>query len=133
MKTTDPIADLLTRIRNSLQARKVSCEIPASKEKEAILKILQAKGYIKGYVRNEEKPQDKLVVLLKYIGKNQSSMITTLKRISKPGCRVYRGYRETRPLLGGLGISILSTPQGLMADRDAREAKVGGEVICEIS
>jgi small subunit ribosomal protein S8 len=132
MKTTDPIADLLTRIRNAAAARKVSCEIPASIEKESILKILQAQGYIKNYVRQEEKPQDKLIAFLKYVGKNQVSMIRQIRRVSKPGCRVYRGYREIRPLLSGLGFSIISTPQGMVTDYMARKTKIGGEVLCEV-
>jgi small subunit ribosomal protein S8 len=132
MKCTDPIADLLTRIRNSLQSRKAFCEVPASKEKENILKILKAEGFIKNFVRQEEYPQDKLIVFLKYVGKNQKSVINQLRRVSKPGCRVYRGYREIRPVLSGLGFSILSTPKGIITDKEAKQVKLGGEVICEV-
>lgn len=129
---TDPIADLFTRIRNSVQARQPECEIPASNEKESILKILKETGYIKNYVRLEGKPQDKLVVTHKYIGKHLKPVFSTLKRVSKPGCRVYRGYRDIRPLLGGIGLAIISTPKGIVTDVDAKKNKVGGEVLCEI-
>lgn len=132
MITTDPIADLLTRIRNSIKARKADCDIPASKAKESILKILKEAGYIKDFYRTEKQPQDDLVVIHKYIGKNQKPVISSLKRVSKPGCRIYSGYRETKPLLNGLGITILSTPKGIMTSLDARKNKVGGEVLCEI-
>lgn len=130
--TTDPIADLLTRIRNAQKARHESCIVPASRVKEDILRILKTEGFIKNYVRHEEKPQDKLVVLLRYQGKNRQGLLAHVKRISKPGCRVYRGYRDIRPLLGGLGFSILSTPQGVMTDKLARKSKLGGEVLCEV-
>lgn len=129
---TDPIADLLTRIRNSLQARKPSCDVPASHEKESIVKILKETGYIKNYVREAEQPQDKLVIFLKYVGKNQKSVINRLKRVSKPGCRAYCGYRDVKPLLGGLGFTILSTPKGIMSDIEAKKNKVGGEILCEV-
>jgi small subunit ribosomal protein S8 len=129
---TDPIADLLTRIRNAQKARHESCIIPASRVKEEVLKILKTQGFIKNYVRHEEKPQDKLVVFLRYQGKNRQGLITRLKRVSKPGCRVYRGYEDIKPLLGGLGFAILSTPQGVMTDKQARKSKLGGEVLCEV-
>jgi small subunit ribosomal protein S8 len=132
MATTDPIADLLTRIRNGMHARKDSCEIPASKTKEQIVKILNEAGLINGYVRQEEKPQDRLIVQLKYTGKLRKPAINKIKRVSKPGCRVYRGYDEIKPLLEGYGFAIISTSKGLMKDVDAMKQKIGGEVLCEV-
>lgn len=132
MNTTDPIADLLTRLRNAQSARHDSCTIPASGMKEAVLKILKQEGFIKNYVRQEAKPQDVLVAFLRYSGKQRKPIIERLKRISKPGCRIYKPYRDLRSVLSGLGRSILSTPQGVMTDRDAKKNKVGGEVLCEV-
>lgn len=129
---TDPIADLLTRLRNSVKAKHATCEIPASHLKESILKILKAAGYIKNFVRQEQSPRDVLIVTHKYLGKNQKAVIGKLKRVSKPGCRIYRGYENMRPLLGGMGITILSTPKGVLTDYQARKNKVGGEVLCEV-
>ena len=132
MSMTDPIADLLTRIRNAAQARHASCEIPASNAKESILKILKENGYIKNYVRQEASPQDNLVVFLKYMGRLRTPIIKRLKRISKPGRRTYSGDRDLKPSLGGMGISIISTSKGVMTDADARDQKVGGEIICRV-
>lgn len=132
MVMTDPIADLLTRIRNAIRARQESCEMPASIEKESILKILKQEGFIKSYVRQEAMPQDSLVVFLKYLGRNQKAIVNSLKRISKPGRRVYKGYRDLRPVLGGLGVAIVSTPSGVMTDKEAKDKKLGGEVLCEV-
>lgn len=132
MNTTDPIADLLTRLRNSVQAKQLSCMIPASQQKEQILKILKSQGYIKNYVLEADDHQGKLIVSNKYIGKNLLPVIHSLKRVSKPGCRIYRGYRDLKPLLGGSGLSILSTPLGILTDDEARKSKVGGEVLCEV-
>lgn len=132
MVMTDPIADLLTRIRNSIAARQASCVVPASIEKEGILKILKQEGFIKGYVREEAFPQDNIVVFLKYLGRHQRAIVNTLRRVSKPGRRIYKGYRDLKPVLGGLGVAILSTPQGVMTGREARAKKVGGEVLCEV-
>lgn len=129
---TDPIADLLTRLRNSVKAGHATCNIPASNLKENILKILKEAGYIKNFVREEQEPNDVLVVMHKYLGKNQKPVLSRLKRVSKPGCRVYRGYKDIRPLLNGLGLTILSTPQGVLTDVQAKQAKVGGEVLCEV-
>lgn len=132
MLTTDPIADLLTRMRNAIRARKSHCEIPASKEKEHVLRVLRQSGYIQSFVRQEETPQDKLIVTFKYVGKNQKSVIHKIGRVSKPGRRVYSGYRDIRPFLSGVGMRIFSTPKGIMTDSDARKQKVGGEVLCEV-
>lgn len=132
MMTTDPIADLLTRIRNAVRARKSTCEIPASTIKESVLKVFKEKGFIAGYVRQQEEVQDTLIVQLKYLGKNHKSVINSMKRVSKPGRRIYKGYRDMKPLLSGLGYSILSTPKGIMTDEDARKHKLGGELLCEV-
>lgn len=132
MAMTDPIADLLTRIRNAMMAQHETCQIPASKTKESILKILKAQGFISNYVRQEAEPQDELVVFLKYVGKTRRPVIRNLKRISKPGRRVYRGYRDLRPILGGMGVAVLSTPRGILTDKAARKERVGGEILCEI-
>lgn len=132
MNVTDPISDLLTRLRNAQSARHDSCAIPASGLKESILKILKDEGFIKSYVRQESKPQDTLVAFLRYTGKQRKPILNNLKRVSKPGCRIYRPYRDIRPILSGLGFSILSTPKGVLTDREARKQKVGGEVLCEI-
>lgn len=132
MSMTDPIADLLTRIRNAMTVRHETCTIPASNAKESILKILKEQGFIANFVRQEAAPQDQLVVFLKYMGKNREPMIRNIRRISKPGRRVYRGYRDMRPILGGMGVAVLSTPIGIITDKKARSEHVGGEVICEI-
>ena len=132
MAVSDPIADLLTRIRNAVIARHARCEIPASKTKEAVLSILKKAGFIKDFIRQEDDKQDQLIVVLKYLGRAQKPMIQKMRRISKPGRRYYSGYQGLKPVLGGLGLSIISTPQGLMTDREARENKLGGEVLCEV-
>ena len=131
MITTDPIADLLTRIRNGLRARHDTVEVPSSKLKEEIVKILKREGFIANYVRQELVPQASLTVFLKY-DIDRRALIQKMNRVSKPGRRIYKGYREIRPILKGRGVQILSTPKGILSDRDAREAKVGGEVLCEI-
>lgn len=132
MSMTDPIADLLTRIRNAMTVQHETCTIPASNAKESILKILKEQGFISNYVRQEATPQDQLVVFLKYLGKNREPIIHNIRRISKPGRRVYRGYRDIRPVLGGMGVAVLSTPIGIITDKKARAERVGGEVLCEI-
>lgn len=132
MSMTDPVADLLTRIRNATQSRHVSCEVPASGLKEEVVKILKKQGFIRNYIRQENGVQDKLVVFLKYLGRKQVPVIKELRRVSKPGRRHYSGYRMLRPVLGGLGVAIVSTPKGLMTDKDARHQKLGGEIMCEV-
>ncbi len=129
MITTDPIADLLTRIRNAAAARHDSVIIPASRMKEAILKILKNEELIGNYVKEEAKPQSQLKVFLKYAGKHKS-IIHRLSRISRPGGRVYKPYKELR--ISRTGITILSTPKGVMTDKDAIREKVGGEILCEV-
>ena len=129
--TTDPVADLLTRIRNANSARHDALEISHSKLKQEIVKILVAEGFIKGYEVIKQTPQDKIKLTLKY-GTKREKVITNLKRISKPGLRVYVGKEEVPRVLRGLGIAILSTNQGLMTDRDARRKGVGGEILAYV-
>lgn len=128
---TDTISDLLTRIRNGLQARLESISVPASKLKEQVIRILKESGYVSNYVKEEKKPQSELTVFLKY-GPDKKSVIHELNRVSRPGRRVYRGYREIRPYLRGMGLRILSTPKGVLTDKQARRQRVGGEVLCEV-
>ena len=128
MVVTDPIADFLTRIRNALTARHDSVNIPSSKIKKAIADILVEEGYIKSAEIADVDGHPNIVVQLKY-GAKYERVIKNLKRISKPGLRVYSGYEDLPKVLGGLGIAIVSTPKGIMTDRKARESKLGGEVL----
>ena len=125
---TDPIADMLTRIRNANAMRYVEVEVPSSKLKLEIAKILKEEGFIKDYKIKKNNVQDIIVLNLKY-GENKERVITGLKRISKPGLRVYAGKDNLPKVLGGLGIAILSTNQGIITDKEARKLQVGGEVI----
>ena len=125
--TTDPIADMLTRIRNANQMRNKEVSMPVSKMKVEIAKILDAEGFITNYTVKE----NTLTLTLKY-GQNKERVITGLKRISKPGLRVYAGAEEIPHVLNGLGIAIISTPKGVMTDKLARKNNVGGEVIAYI-
>jgi small subunit ribosomal protein S8 len=129
--TTDPIADLLTRIRNANRANHDSLEISSSNLKVEILKILQREGFIKGFEVIKATPQDKIKIVLKY-GAKREKVITDLKRVSKPGLRVYCSKENIPRVLRGLGIAILSTSQGLLTDREARKRGVGGEVLCYV-
>ena len=132
MNMTDPIADMLTRIRNSLQAGHEEVAVPASKVKVEIAKILKAEGYINNYKVEGEAARDKAIVIdLKY-GPDGQKVITGLKRISKPGLKVYAKANAIPRVLNGLGVAIISTSQGLMTDRDARKAKLGGEVVAYV-
>jgi len=131
MKITDPIADLLTRIRNAFSAGHISVSIPSSKMKMSILQILCDEGFIRKFIRAEDGKQGMLKVFLKY-NPDKSSVIKNLKRISKPGSRVYRKYTDLPKVVGGLGISIVSTSKGLMTDHQARSSKLGGEVLAYI-
>lgn len=131
MVVTDPIADMLTRIRNALVAKHDSIEVPASNMKKSIAKILLDEGYIKGFEVEEKGPQGQIKVDLKY-GPNRESVISGLRRISKPGLRVYAGKNEVPRVLGGLGIAIISTSQGVMTDKQARSKNIGGEVLAYI-
>ena len=131
MSMTDPIADMLTRIRNGQSARKPSVSMPASKAKEAIAKVLQDEGYITGFATTGDGAAKELTVELKYF--EGVAVIENIKRSSKPGLRVYRGKDELPKVLGGLGVAIVSTSAGVMSDRQAREKGIGGEVICVVS
>ncbi len=131
MSLSDPIADMLTRIRNANTALNEKTDIPASKMSEDIAKILKAEGYIDDYKLIENQKQGVLRVFLKY-GPDRARTISGLRRTSKPGRRVYRGAKELPRVVGGLGIAIISTPKGMLTDRQAREANVGGEVVCEV-
>ena len=128
---TDPIADMLTRIRNATLARHEQVQMPASKLKRAVAQILKDEGFIRDFEWVDEGPQGRIVISLKY-GPNRSKVITGLKRISKPGLRVYANKEQIPRVLGGLGVAVISTSQGIMTDRTARAAGVGGEVLCYI-
>jgi small subunit ribosomal protein S8 len=131
MNLTDPVADFLTRIRNSIRARHQKLDIPASKLKAEIARILKDEGYIANYKATEENGQRVIRVYLKY-GTNNEAAIRDLQRVSRPGCRVYVGRDEIRRVQGGLGISIMTTPKGVMTGRQARREGVGGEILCEV-
>lgn len=131
MSMTDPIADMLTRVRNANSAFKSSASIPSSKKVVEIARIMKDEGYIEDYKVVPAQPQDTLEVVLKYGPKKQRT-ITGIRRISKPGLRVYAKKDELPRVLGGLGIAVISTSSGVMTDREARKAGVGGEVIAYI-
>ena len=132
MSMTDPVADMLTRIRNANIAGHAAVEIPASKMKKAIAEILVKEGYIKAFdVVEDENQHEVLKVELKY-GANKQRVITGIKRISKPGLKVYAKKDEVPRVLGGLGIAIISTSNGLITDKEARALGVGGEVVCYV-
>ena len=131
MNLTDPVADFLTRIRNAMGSRHQKLDVPASKLKAEIARILKEEGYIANYKPTEENGMKVIRVYLKY-GVNNDSVIKQLKHISRPGCRVYQGKADIRRVQGGLGISILTTPKGVMTGRQARREGVGGELLCEV-
>ena len=131
MSMTDPIADMLTRIRNGQKARKVAVSMPASKAKEAIAKVLQDEGYITGFATEGEGATKTLTIELKYF--EGVPVIEKIQRASSPGLRVYRGTDALPKVLGGLGIAIVSTSSGVMSDAKAREKGIGGEVLCVVS
>lgn len=128
---TDQIADMLTRIRNAGRARLTRVAIPASQVKREIARVLQENGYIRSFSIDEGSKKSTLTVELRYNDLNLP-MIEAIRRVSKPSLRVYVGYREVPKVRNGLGIAILSTPKGIMADKQAREAKIGGEVLIEV-
>jgi small subunit ribosomal protein S8 len=131
MSMTDPVADLLTRIRNGLASKKPAVELPSSKLKLEVVKILKEEGYISNFKVTEDDKQGVLKVDLRY-GADGRPIITGIQKVSKPGLRVYAGSDEIKPVLGGLGISILSTSRGVMTDLSARKDRVGGEVLCKV-
>ena len=132
MIVNDPIADMLTRIRNAQVAKHDSVVMPASNAKKAIAKILLDEGYIKTYEKIDDGVQGQIKLTLKYVNGKQQPVIAGLKRISKPGLRVYAKSEELPKVLGGLGIAIISTSKGLMTDREARKQMIGGEVLAYI-
>jgi small subunit ribosomal protein S8 len=129
---TDPIADYLTRMRNAIMAKHRVLEVPASNLKKEITKILLDKGYILNYKFVEDGPQGTIKIALKYDPVNKVNAIKCLSRVSTPGLRKYVGYKEMPKVLNGLGIAIVSTSKGVMTDKEARDLKVGGEVLCFI-
>ena len=131
MSVTDPIADLLTRIRNANQMRYNEVVVPSSKMKLEIVEILKNEGYIASYKIDKNEVQDNIIITLKY-GKNKERVISGLKRISKPGLRVYAKNDEIPKVLNGLGIAIISTSKGIMTDKEARKENIGGEVLAYI-
>jgi len=131
MTMTDPISDMLTRIRNGQKARKLSVSMPASKAKEAVASVLKDEGYITDYSVAGEGATKELSVELKYF--EGVPVIERIQRASRPGLRIYRGKEKLPKVLGGLGVAIVSTSAGVMSDRQAREKGIGGEVICIVS
>jgi len=131
MNLTDPVADLLARIRNAIHARHQKLDVPASKLKLEIARILKEEGFIANFKATEEEGKKVLRVYLKY-GPNNDAVISNVQRISRPGCRVYVGRDEIPRVLGGLGINILTTPKGVMTGRQARKEGLGGEILCEV-
>ena len=131
MSMTDPIADLLTRIRNAHRAKHDRLDVPASNLKMEVCRILKEEGYIKNVEMVEGEPRSVIRVFLAY-NKEGKPGIERMQRVSTPGRRVYRGADDIKPVLNGLGVGIVSTSQGLMTDRQARQRRVGGEILCEI-
>ncbi|KXB33032.1 30S ribosomal protein S8 [Atopobium deltae] len=131
MNVTDPIADMLTRIRNASSAGKETVSMPSTKVLAQIARVIGEEGYIEGYVIEDAKPQNILTITLKY-GKNRAKTIKGIRRISKPGLRIYAAVNDLPRVLGGLGTAVISTSKGMMSDRDARKAGVGGEIIAYI-
>lgn len=129
---TDPIADMLTRIRNALTAKHETVEVPASKIKVAIADILVREGYIKGYEIVESGVQNTILITLKYAPNKNQKVVTGLKRVSTPGLRVYANVDNLPKVLNGMGIAILSTSKGILTDKEAREQRVGGEVLAYV-
>ncbi|MGV3485819.1 MAG: 30S ribosomal protein S8 [Planctomycetaceae bacterium] len=131
---TDPIADMLTRIRNSVRVERPYVDIPTSRVKRGIADVLKREGFIWDWkeITEEAQPVAALRIELKY-GPNGERVIQSIKRVSKPGRRLYTRSRELKPVLGGLGISIISTSKGVISDREARRDNVGGEVLCEVA
>ncbi len=131
MTTSDPIADMLTRVRNALQARHAKVDVPASRLKLDIARILKEEGYITNFKIAEDGAKKSIRIYLKYTNGNVP-VISRIERVSRPGCRVYSGSRDVPRVLGGLGINILTTPQGVMTGSAARKENVGGEVLCQV-
>jgi small subunit ribosomal protein S8 len=131
MSMTDPIADMLTRIRNGQKARKINVSMPSSTAKVSVAKVLKDEGYIVDYATSVEGVKSELSIELKYF--EGTPVIENVQRVSRPGLRVYRGKEELPKVLGGLGVAIISTSDGVMSDRQARKQGIGGEVLCVVS
>jgi small subunit ribosomal protein S8 len=131
MTTSDPIADMLTRIRNAQSARHPKVDVPASKLKMEIARIMKEEGYIANFKMTEEGSKKSVRIYLKYTPGN-SPVISRIERVSRPGCRVFVGSKEVPRVLGGLGINILTTPRGVMTGSTARKENVGGELLCQV-
>ncbi len=132
MASNDTIADMLTRIRNAALARHQTTEVPSTKMTRSIAKVLREEGFVGDFSETGEGVKQMLVITLKYKGKTRRPIITALKRVSKPGLRVYSNRKELPRVLGGIGIAIVSTSSGIMTDRDARRQGIGGEVLCYV-
>ena len=132
MAANDTIADMLTRIRNACLVKHQTTNVPATKMTRSIAKVLKDEGFITDYEETGEGVKKFLVVSLKYKGKNRQPIITAMKRVSKPGLRVYSNCKELPRVLGGIGIAIISTSSGIMTDREARRQGIGGEVLCYV-
>ena len=128
---TDPIADMLTRIRNAVSAKHDNCTMPSSKIKVAIARVLRDEGFIRDFQIEAEGPRSMLKIDLSYTGRKEP-VLSGIKRVSKPGLRVYVQKREIPRVLGGLGVAILSTPEGVMTGQNARQKSIGGEVLCYV-
>lgn len=131
MSMTDPIADMLTRLRNAMAAKKDSVRVPFSRLKSNILELLHKEGYLKGFEVLSDGGKKNLLIYLKYSERGVSVM-RTLRRISKPGCRIYRHIKDFKPVKRGIGMAVVSTPKGVLSDRQCRELKIGGEILCEV-
>jgi small subunit ribosomal protein S8 len=132
MAAHDTISDMLTRIRNSSLVKHQTTEIPATKMTRSIANVLQSEGFIGEVSESGEGIERKLVLTLKYKGKNRQPIITALQRVSKPGLRVYSNHQDLPKVLGGIGIAVISTSSGIMTDREARKQGVGGEILCYV-
>ncbi len=128
---TDPIADMLTRIRNAVRIERPAVEMPLSKVKRGLAEVLKREGYIWDWEQVDDQPTNRLRLHLKY-GPNGERVIRHIRRVSKPGRRVYSGATKLKPILNGLGITIISTSRGVISDREARQRKLGGEILCEV-
>jgi small subunit ribosomal protein S8 len=131
MSISDPIADLLTRVRNCIMNHSQVVRVPFSKLKIQILEVLKREGFVRNFEIVSEENKKDIVIYLKYAD-NGASVITKLERISKPGCRIYNKASDVKPVLNGLGMSVITTAKGVLSDRECRSQNVGGEVICEI-
>lgn len=131
---SDPVGDMLTRVRNALMAGKATVELPSSKLKVEIARILKQEGFVEDFIVGEEKPAPIMSITLKYYGarRERKPVITHLERVSKPGRRIYKGRRDLPRVMSGIGIAIVTTPKGVMTAQEARRQHVGGEVLCYV-